>query len=358
MDSIQPAAMEAILFHTFEETSCKMHEALFYTKLENQTLRCNLCPWNCTLKPGQTGNCKVRTNENGTLITHVFDKIAAFGIDPIEKKPLYHFYPGKNILSIGEVGCNLHCTFCQNHRISQCFASEFSGFQEITSKQLVAKAMKISENIGIAFTYNEPFTFYEFTFETARLTKEHELKNVVVSNGYINPEPLIKILPFIDAFNIDLKAFTDAFYRNQTKGKLEPVLTSLKLIAKSKAHLEITNLIIPGLNDDETQFEKMINWIASELGNDVPLHLSRFFPQHELNLPATSIKKLESLYDLAKQHLQHVYLGNVHDEKRSTTFCPDCCGLLIERNRYNSIVKGILPDKSCKFCGNKINIVL
>lgn len=335
-----------------------MNEARFYTQIHNQTVRCNLCPWNCVLKPGQTGNCKVRSNENGMLITHVYNKIAAFGIDPIEKKPLYHFHPGKNILSIGEVGCNLHCTFCQNHNISQCFASDFSRFQEITSQQLVQKALKTSQNIGIAYTYNEPFTFYEFMIETAKMARSNGLKNVVVSNGYVNSEPLNEILPFIDAFNIDLKAFNEDFYLKQTKGKLEPVLEILKIIAKSEAHLEITNLVIPGLNDNEVQFENMVKWISSELGIEMPLHLSRYFPKHELNLPPTSIKKLETLYNLAKEHLHHVYLGNVSDKERSSTYCPQCGNLLVERGGNNSVITGLFPDKSCKFCGNEIKIVL
>lgn len=333
-----------------------MLEAQFYTKLENQTVLCSLCPWNCILKPGQTGNCKVRSNEKGILITHVYNKIAAFGIDPIEKKPLYHFHPGKNILSIGEVGCNLHCKFCQNYHISQCFANEFNGFQKITSVQLVAKAQETRDNIGIAYTYNEPFTFYEFMFETAQIAQEKGLKNVVVSNGYINQEPLKKLLPLIDAFNIDLKAFTKEFYRKQTKGKLEPVLEVLKIIAKSQVHLEITNLVITDINDDEIIFEKMVKWIASELGKEVPLHLSRYFPQHKLNLPATAIQKLETLYKLAKTHLQHVYLGNVNDELRSSTFCPGCGEKLIIRNRYNSLIQNLNKESCCNHCGTPVNI--
>ncbi len=333
-----------------------MHAAQFYTKLENKTVRCDLCPWFCVLKPGQTGNCKVRSNENGKLVTLIYNQIAAFGIDPVEKKPLYHFYPGKSILSIGEVGCNLHCSFCQNHRISQCFASEFEGFQEITSSQLVAKALKIPQNAGIAYTYNEPFTFYEFMLETAKLAHESGLKNIVVSNGYINPEPLEELLPFIDAFNIDLKAFSEEFYKKQTKGKLTPVLECLKIISKSPAHLEITNLIIPGLNDDETEFEKMVKWIASETGNDVPLHLSRYFPQHQLNLPSTPVTKLETLYELAKKHLHYVYLGNVSDEKRSSTFCARCNKILISRNHYNISVLNLDEKGCCKTCGNAANI--
>ncbi len=334
-----------------------MQEALYYTKLEHQEIRCDLCPWNCMLKPGQTGSCKVRINIDGKLITQVYNKIAAFGIDPIEKKPLYHFYPETSILSVGEVGCNLHCSFCQNHRISQCFASGFTGFQEVTSTQLVARALKTPENIGIAYTYNEPFTFYEFMLETAELARKNNLKNVLVSNGYINPEPLKKILPVIDAFNIDLKAFTEEFYQKQTKGKLEPVLQTLKIIAASHAHLEITNLIIPGLNDDEKRFEEMTKWIADSLGNEVPLHLSRYFPQHKLNLPTTPVEKLEALYDIAKKHLKHVYLGNVNDEKHSSTFCPGCGNAVITRNRYFSYKEGMNKDGTCKNCGKKLNII-
>ncbi|HRX12210.1 MAG TPA: AmmeMemoRadiSam system radical SAM enzyme [Draconibacterium sp.] len=335
-----------------------MREAQFYTKLENHVVRCDLCPWNCVLKPNQTGMCKVRSNENGQLITHVYNKIAAFGIDPIEKKPLYHFHPGKNILSIGEVGCNLHCSFCQNHRISQCFASDFNGFYKLDSKQIVEKARQTDNNIGVAYTYNEPFTFYEFMFETAKLARENGLKNVVVSNGYINPDPLKKLLPFIDAFNIDLKAFSEEFYRKQTKGNLEPVLETLQIIAGSKSHLEITNLVIPGLNDDETNFEKMVKWIAENLGNEVPLHLSRYFPKYEMDLLPTSTLKLETLYNMAKQYLNHVYLGNVNDENRSSTFCPECGILLISRNHYETHFCGLTNDKTCKNCGTQLKIVL
>jgi len=329
-----------------------MQEAQFYKKLKNNKVLCELCPWDCKLEAGQTGICKVRTNENGKLITSVYNRVAALGTDPIEKKPLYHFYPGKNILSIGEVGCNLHCTFCQNHTISQCYASEFPGFHNITSKKIVNEALKTWNNIGIAYTYNEPITFYEFMLDTAKLAHKNGLKNVVVSNGYINSEPLKKLLPFIDAFNIDLKAFTNEFYQKQTRGKLQPVLNSLKTIAKSSSHLEITNLVIPNLNDDEKVFEKMVTWIASELGEQIPLHLSRYFPQHKMYQPPTSIKKLETLFDIAKQYLQHVYLGNVSDEKRSSTFCPNCGELLIERNGFKIKLNGLTEMGACTKCNS------
>ncbi|MEN8115525.1 MAG: AmmeMemoRadiSam system radical SAM enzyme [Bacteroidota bacterium] len=335
-----------------------MKEALFYKKLTDNQVQCELCPWNCLLKPGQTGNCRVRTNENGVLITEVYNRVAALGVDPIEKKPLYHFYPGKNILSIGEVGCNLHCSFCQNHNISQCFASEFKGFHNITSERIINEALKTWDNIGIAYTYNEPFTFYEFMLETARSAKTKGLKNVVVSNGYINGEPLEEVLPVIDAFNIDLKAFNEIFYRTHTKGKLEPVLQALKAIAKSEAHLEITNLIIPTLNDDETEFEDMVKWIGSELGKHTPLHLSRYFPQHKMKISPTPIAKLRTLYNIAKQRLNHVYLGNVSDQDKSSTYCTRCGELLISRNRYSTDLEQLGPDGNCKKCGTPSHIIL
>lgn len=335
-----------------------MHEALFYSKLENQVVRCELCPWNCILNLGQTGNCNVRENIDGRLISHVYNKVAALAVDPVEKKPLYHFHPGKNILSVGNVGCNLHCNFCQNHHISQCKAEDFANFRNTTPEELVEKALKAPDNIGLAYTYNEPSTFYEFMFDTAKQTHENGLKNAVISNGYINHEPLVKLLPFIDAFNIDLKAFSEDFYREQTKGKLEPVLKTLKIIAMSKAHLEITNLVIPGLNDNETVFEEMVKWIASELGDKIPLHLSRYFPNYKLNLPPTSHVKLETFYDLAKRHLQYVYLGNVTDEKRSSTYCFHCNKILVSRNQYAVSIQNLDKYGSCRNCHCNTGIIV
>jgi pyruvate formate lyase activating enzyme len=336
----------------------KMQEARFYKKLEGNRVQCELCPWNCILSPDQIGNCKVRSNANGVLVTEAYNKVAAISSDPIEKKPLYHFYPTKNILSIGEVGCNLHCSFCQNHRISQCEANQFKEFHNITSKEIVAQAEKTSNNIGIAYTYNEPFTFYEFLIRTARLANAKGIKNVVISNGYINQEPLEKLLPVIDAFNIDLKAYSEDFYKKYTKGKLQPVLKSLKAIAKSKTHLEITYLVIPGLNDNPTEFENMVKWIVAELGTQTPLHLSRYFPQHKMTVPATPIEVLNALFDIAKQHLQYVYLGNVSDEKRSSTYCPKCGEVLIRRNHYKVEIEGLSSEGTCKNCGTTAQIRL
>lgn len=328
-----------------------MQEARFYTQMPEQKTQCELCPWMCQLKPGQTGICKVRTNEDGILKSAVFNKVAALGSDPIEKKPLYHFFPGKNILSIGEVGCNLQCTFCQNHTISQCYASEFSGFLEISADQIVEEAVSTWNNIGIAFTYNEPFTFFEFMEVIAKKSHAIKMKNVVVSNGYVNQEPLDALLPYIDAFNIDLKAFSNEFYQKFTKAKISPVLDSLKSIAKSNSHLEITNLLIPGLNDDKMIFEDMIHWISSELGKDTPLHLSRYFPSYKLDLKPTPPDLLVKFYGLAKKHLNHVYLGNVSDPARSASYCSNCDNILVERDNYRARTVGITPKNTCKTCG-------
>lgn len=335
-----------------------MHEADFYIKLKNNIVKCELCPWFCELKPGQTGNCRVRKNEGGILVTLVYNKVSALALDPIEKKPLYHFFPGSQILSVGAVGCNLHCSFCQNHQISQCSAENFSHFREITAEQLTETAAGLTGNTGIAYTYNEPFTFYEFMLETAKLAQKKKLKNVVVSNGYINPEPLKKLLPYVDAFNIDLKSFNPFFYRTQTKGELAPVLETLKIIATGKVHLEITHLVIPSLNDNRTEFENMVNWIATELGNKIPLHLSRYFPQYKLTEPPTSSKTLDEFHEIASKHLLYVYTGNVSETEHSSTFCTKCGVIIIERNRYNVRIKNISKNGCCSKCDNQINLIL
>lgn len=334
-----------------------MQEALFYNKQENNKVKCLLCPWFCELKPDQTGACRVRKNIEGSLKTMVYNKAAAMGIDPIEKKPLYHFLPGRNILSLGMVGCNLHCTFCQNHNISQCLAEEYAGFTPLSADELLIKASAIRNNAGIAFTYNEPFTFYEFMLETARLFHAHGLKNVVVSNGYVNREPLKEILPLIDAFNIDLKAFDKKFYRQQTKGNLDAVLETIVTIAKSNKHLELTNLVIPGLNDNEIQFEEMVKWIAGECGNETPLHLSRYFPQYKLDIPPTPHETLEHLYQIARKHIHFVYVGNMNSDKLSDTFCPVCGKLIIHRNRFKVETEPGF-NGNCPLCGHIVPIVL
>ncbi|MDD5436211.1 MAG: AmmeMemoRadiSam system radical SAM enzyme [Candidatus Omnitrophica bacterium] len=283
-----------------------MHEALYYEKLEAQKVHCHLCPYNCVIPDNGRGACGVRVNKAGVLYTEVYNKTTGIALDPIEKKPLYHYHAGEYILSLGTRGCNLHCQFCQNWHISQEIGAPT---QDITSQQVIEKA-KSHRSFGIAYTYNEPFIWYEFVLETAKLAKKNNLKNVLVTNGYVNMDPLEGMLPYIDAMNIDLKSFDDKFYTKVCKGSLKPVLDVIKRAHKS-CHIELTNLIIPTLNDSEETIRKMVDWIYENLGPEVPLHFSRYFPCYTLSLPATPVETLEKAKRIAKSKLKYVYLGNV-----------------------------------------------
>ena len=310
------------------------------------------------ISPGRKGICKVRYNQNGELFTGVYGCIAASHSDPIEKKPLYHFFPGREIFSVGSPGCNLRCMFCQNFTLSQCETPDVIKQLDLSPRQLVDYALGIPGNIGIAYTYNEPTVFYEMMLEAAALARNAGLKNVVISNGFINVEPLKQLLPFIDAFNIDLKAFNDGFYHKITGGRLLPVLDTLKTIFKAGKHLEITMLVIPTLNDTEIEFTEMLNWIISELSPDVPLHLSRYFPSWKMELPPTSNETLQNLTKLASEKLNYVFTGNIAETYYSNTTCPDCHNLLIERQRYNTRIVGLSVNGKCKNCGAQIPIVI
>jgi len=331
-----------------------MFPAQFFESAGNGKVRCLLCPHECLIAEGKTGICKARKNQNGKLRTLVYNKVAALHSDPIEKKPLYHFYPGKMILSIGEAGCNFNCPFCQNHHISQASPEDYNNFSYINPDLLAEQASKIPGNIGVAYTYNEPVIFYEFMSDCAVAVKNSGLKNVVVSNGFINPEPLKRLLPFIDAFNIDLKAFSENFYQKQAGGKLQPVLETLKTIVKSGKHLEVTNLVIPGLNDDSEEFKSMVKWIKTELGSDVPLHLSRYFPAYHADYPPTPLSILENLFLLASEYLNFVYIGNIGETDYSATICPSCKKTIIKRNRYDIWITSLQEKINCGYCGRKI----
>ena len=283
-----------------------MKEALYYEKLDNKKVQCHLCPYNCLLSDCGRGACGVRINKAGILYTEVYNKTTAISLDPIEKKPLYHYHSGESILSLGTKGCNLHCQFCQNWHISQEIGTPT---QEITSNQVIEKA-KTAGSFGIAYTYNEPFIWYEFVLETAKLAKEAGLENVLVTNGYVNMPPLEGMLPYIDAMNIDLKSFDNDFYVKVCKGTLKPVLEVIKRSHKS-CHIELTTLIIPTLNDSEEMIRKMVDWIYDNLGENVPLHFSRYFPCYQMTLPPTPVETLKKAGKIAKERLKYVYLGNV-----------------------------------------------
>jgi len=286
-------------------------EAMFYERLENQRVHCYLCPHNCNISRDGRGICGVRKNIDGILYSLNYGEISSIGVDPIEKKPLYRFHPGTYILSVGSVGCNLKCPFCQNHSIAQVKPEELHT-HHASSDEIVAKAVSLKEqgNIGIAYTYNEPSVWYEFVLETAKKAKEKGLLNVLVTNGYISDEPLRQILPYIDAMNIDLKAFRDKFYRELVKGGLEEVKGSIKR-STGHCHVEVTTLVIPGWNDSVNEMEEMAQWLAS-LSPEIPLHLSRYFPKYEMtDIPPTPLNSLTELKKTAERHLKYVYLGNV-----------------------------------------------
>jgi pyruvate formate lyase activating enzyme len=292
---------------------------------------------------------------NGELVSETYGKVSAIHYDPIEKKPLYHFHPGSIILSIGSIGCNLNCSYCQNCDISRADVSSYSWFREYSVEEIVQMALDHPGNTGIAFTYNEPTISYEYVLEISRLASASGLKTVMVTNGFINPDPLVQLLPFTDAWNVDLKAFREEFYSEHTGSKLGPVLETLKILSQTGKHLEVTNLVIPGLNDDPEIFAEMIGWIHDELGSDSILHLSRYFPHHRMTRSATPVQTLIDLYEIAREKLHYVYLGNVYVPEGSHTDCPSCGQPLIRRNGYETQILAVSRDGTCKHCHAPIN---
>lgn len=283
-----------------------MREALYYEKMHGNRVHCHLCPYECQIPPDGKGACGVRQNVDGILYSLIYGKTTGIALDPIEKKPLYRYHPGEQILSLGTRGCNLHCDFCQNWHISQ----DVDGpMENITSEEVVERTKELG-SFGIAYTYNEPFIWYEFVLDTAKIARQNGLKNVLVTNGFVNPGPLEGMLPYVDAMNIDLKAFDEDFYVKVCRGRLKPVLDVIKISAKA-CHVELTNLIIPTLNDSENSVRKMVDWIYSNLGPEVPLHLSKYFPCYNMDLPPTPIETLKKAERIAKEKLRFVYLGNL-----------------------------------------------
>lgn len=272
-------------------------------------VQCEICPHHCKIEEGHVGLCKGRRNRDGAIVSDNYGKITGLALDPIEKKPLYHFYQGSKILSVGSYGCNLNCPFCQNCDISMVGTDEIES-SEIGCEELVDKALYFKEigNIGIAYTYNEPLIGYEYVRDCTTLAKQKGLKNVVVTNGYICEEPLKELLPFIDAFNIDLKGFTEAYY-HKLRGDLATVKSTIELAA-AVTHVEVTTLIVPGENDTEAEMEKLSSWLAG-VSPDIPLHISRFFPRWKMqDRDATPVETVYHLADIARKNLKHVYEGN------------------------------------------------
>jgi pyruvate formate lyase activating enzyme len=324
-------------------------EAAYYEKRPDGKAQCHLCPHECLLAEGKKGICNIRRNEGGRLIASGYGECTSLSMDPIEKKPLYHFHPGKSILSTGPNGCNFACKFCQNWTISQ----EEVDTAYVTPKDLVTLAGKHG-SLGISYTYSEPLIWFEYLRDAGTLAHEAGLVNVLVTNGFINPEPLEELLPLIDAMNIDLKASSEDFYRQQCGGRLEPVLETIRA-AYNKCHIELTNLVIPTLNDSDEDLDRLIAWVA-ELGVEIPLHFSRYFPHHKLNLPPTPESTLVRAYEKARKRLRYVYLGNVALEGTSDTHCYQCQALLVVRSGYRTRIVGLSGGK-CRSCGARADFV-
>jgi len=335
----------------FADTPLK--EGLFYQKLGNQIVHCHICPRNCIIPPGKRGFCGVRENRDGTLYALSYGKLVAAHIDPIEKKPLFHFLPSTTAFSIATAGCNLKCKFCQNWEISQRRPEEVD-YNYIEPQELIKK-VKESGSPTIAYTYTEPTVFYEYMLETARLAKKEGLRNIIHSCGYINEEPLKELVKYLDAANIDLKGFSDEYYEKFSEATLGPVLNTLKILRQSGVHLEITNLVLSGYNDDPDTIKKMCLWIKENLGPDVPLHFSRFFPMYKLlSLNPTPVESLERARRIALDcGLKYVYIGNVLGHPAENTYCPKCKKIIIERRGY-FVLQNNIQDGKCKFCGERI----
>lgn len=321
-----------------------MRQAMFYKKLDNKKVLCELCPHYCLIDDNKVGKCKVRENIDGVLYTKNYGMVAAMSMDPIEKKPLYHFYPGENILSVGTFGCNMTCSFCQNYRLSQSFLD-----LETTPVEDLIKSV---DGLGIAFTYNEPTLWYEYVYDVSKALKEKNptCKVVLVTNGFINKEPLNQLLPYIDAFNVDLKSYNNDFYLEVCDGMLKPVLESIKMMASK--HLEVTTLMVSNYISPEDVGQ--ISDFLSTISPNIPLHISRYFPSYKMTEPMTSMDQMEKALEKAQKNLAYVYLGNLRSEDNNT-YCKQCKALLIERNGFDT--KVFLEKGNCSKCGLQSSIV-
>lgn len=332
-----------------------MKEALHWESGKEGVVRCRLCPHGCSIEPGKTGICGVRQNHEGRLYSENYGKVTSIGLDPVEKKPLFHFHPGGLLLSIGTYGCNLKCKFCQNWQISQMKPP----YYVYTSEEIVEIALlqqKTYPNcVGIAYTYNEPTVWYEFVLECAQLAKSKGLSNVLVSNGYISPEPLDDLLPFVDAMNIDVKAWDDEFYRRMVSGRIEPVLRTVEEALSSGTWVEVTYLVIPGENDSDEDVRGVARWLSG-ISKEIPLHLSRFFPAYQLDLPPTPLSTLERLRDVAREDLHYVYIGNAVKKGYADTCCPNCGQVLLARGGLE-LEHAFLKERACPTCGRELEFV-
>ncbi len=324
----------------------------FWRKMPDGKILCNLCPRHCILGDGQRGFCFVRQNIGGEMVLTTYGRSSGFCIDPIEKKPLNHFYPGTSVLSFGTAGCNLGCKFCQNWDISK--SKEFDRLTDLATPQAIARAARETGCRSVAFTYNDPVIFAEYAMDAADACHALGIKTVAVTAGYMTPEACLEFYQHMDAANVDLKAFTERFYEKVTLGALQPVLDTLVYLKKeTHVWLEITNLLIPGENDSEEECHAMTEWIRDNLGADVPLHFTAFHPDFRmLDHPSTPPQTLKRAREIAlSKGLRYVYTGNIHDVKGQSTYCHNCGQLLIERDWYNIGSWHLKSNNQCRNCG-------
>ncbi len=333
-----------------------MHPARLWKKLSKDVVQCRLCSHFCRIDDGGRGQCGVRVNRGGELFTLVYDKVAALNIDPVEKKPLYHFMPGSQTFSFATMGCNLACSFCQNHSLSQPpRRGRGVGGRSASPEQLVGACVEHGCK-SISYTYSEPTVFFELMQDTARLARERGLKNIMVSNGFQSPQCLDELGPLIDAANIDLKGFRPEFYEKICGAELKPVLRNLEHMKRLGWWLETTTLVIPGLNDDPEELRGIADFIAGTLGEKTPWHISRFHPDNEMrDRGGTPIATLEAAWEQGRAAgLKHVYVGNAPGNEHNGTYCPDCGELVIDRSGFYVGDTAVDQNGKCRFCGSEV----
>jgi len=328
-----------------------MKEAMLYERLPEGKVRCGLCAHRCVISDGKKGVCQVRENRGGTLYTLVYGRAITQHVDPVEKKPLLHFHPGTRAYSIATVGCNFRCRWCQNWDISQMVRERHLIMGEEATPEHIVSAAEKSGCRSIAYTYTEPTIFFEYAYDTARLAQEDGLANIYVTNGYMTEEMLETFHPYLDAANVDLKAFRDETYRKYVGARLQPVLDAMKVMKRLGVWLEVTTLVIPGINDDDEELQDAADFVANELGVETPWHISRFFPAYKMtDVPPTPIRTLRRAREIGLEAgLRYVYVGNVSDE--ANTVCHACGRTLIRRSGYRILENRIQPDGCCPDCG-------
>ena len=333
-----------------DSTSATEAPVAAWWNAEGDAVRCGLCPHRCRIADGKAGLCGVRRNRGGVLRAETYGRVCAIAVDPVEKKPLYHFHPGSPILSIGSVGCNFRCDFCQNVHLVEARVP----LRPVSAGELL-RAARDEGSVGIAYTYNEPTIGFEFVRDCGRAFREAGLKNVLVTNGYVNPGPLAELLPLVDAMNIDLKSMDPEFYRRICGGMLEPVLETVRASAKA-THVELTTLLVTGENDSDEAIRAVVDFVAG-VDPEIPLHFSRYFPMNRRTAPPTPPERLQAAYRIASERLRHVYVGNIDLPGTSDTRCPGCGATVVRRRGYETDPSG-LDGARCRRCRAPLRFVV